>query len=161
MAHIKADIIEAVAYKIGLQKTEARDIVEVILSLMKEALINGEYVKIPNFGTFHVRKKRARAGRNPKTGQGLEITPMTVVSFHRCSKLAKSVSNAEKTDDYDDTEFVIKPRQRHNWPALWAEYQTAKAQNKTLTEFSREKGIARALVSREFGQFRQASDAKR
>ncbi len=87
----KADIVEDIAYKIGLLKTEARDVVEIILALMKETLAGGESIKIPNFGTFHVRKKRARMGRNPKTGEGVEITPRTVVVFHNCVKLKKSI----------------------------------------------------------------------
>ncbi|MBF0404675.1 MAG: HU family DNA-binding protein [Nitrospirae bacterium] len=52
---------------VGLPKKEADDIVEVIIFIMKETLTQGEDIKIPNFGTFHVRKKRLRRGRNPKT----------------------------------------------------------------------------------------------
>ncbi|MBF0568315.1 MAG: integration host factor subunit alpha [Nitrospirae bacterium] len=87
----KADIVEEIAYKTGLPKTEARDVVEIILTLMKETFAGGEAIKIPNFGTFHVREKRARMGRNPKTGEDAEITPRTVVVFHSCVKLKKSL----------------------------------------------------------------------
>ncbi|MBF0517156.1 MAG: integration host factor subunit alpha [Nitrospirae bacterium] len=156
----KADIIEEIAYKIGLKKTEVRDIFDIIVTLLKETLVAGEDIKIPNFGTFHVRKKRARAGRNPKTGQSIEITPRTVVTFRRCSTLAKSVSFAQKTEDDLNADIGFKPKKRHDWPALWAEYQIVKAQNQTLTEFSKHKAIARALLSREFQPFRRAQAAE-
>ncbi|MBF0459444.1 MAG: integration host factor subunit alpha [Nitrospirae bacterium] len=152
----KADIIEDIAYKIGLQKTEVRDIVEIILTLMKETLADGEDIKIPKFGTFHVRKKRVRIGRNPKTGEEIEITPRAVVTFHRCVLLAKSVSHVEQTVIVSDTDFGIKQYTKHDWAALWAEYQAGKAQCQTLSEFSRKKGINRSLLSREFQPFRLA-----
>ncbi|MBF0458243.1 MAG: integration host factor subunit alpha [Nitrospirae bacterium] len=159
MAHGKANIIEDIADKIGIHKTEARDIVEIILSTIKETLVEGEEVKIPNFGTFHVRRKTVRAGKNPKTGEDVEITPRTVVTFHRCSKLANSISYAEKVDV--DTNFRSEPYKKHDWPALWAEYQAGKAQGQTLTDFSKGKGINRSLLSREFQPFRLAEAAIR
>ena len=77
----KADIVNSVFEKIGLPKNEAQEIVGVIFDTMRQAMINGESVKISGFGTFHVKKKGSRMGRNPKTGIDVEIAPRRVVTF--------------------------------------------------------------------------------
>ena len=77
----KADIISEVFDKIGLPKQDAEEMVEMILDLIKQTLKEGETVKLSGFGNFVVRKKNSRKGRNPKTGQEIEITPRKVVSF--------------------------------------------------------------------------------
>ncbi|MEO5358818.1 MAG: integration host factor subunit alpha [Nitrospirota bacterium] len=158
----KADIVEDIAYKIGLQKTEVRDIFDIIITLIKETLTDGESIKIPNFGTFSVRTKRARSGRNPKTGQGIEIAPRRVVAFHRCSKLAQSVNNAEavinEISKVGVTSERKRPHRKHDWPSLWAEYQEMKTQNPDMTdtEFGRLHGISKTLLSARLKQFKQA-----
>ncbi len=77
----KADIISEVFDKVGLPKQDAEELVEMILDMIKQTLKEGETVKLSGFGNFVVRKKNARKGRNPKTGQEIEITPRRVVSF--------------------------------------------------------------------------------
>lgn len=77
----KADIISEVFDKVGLPKQDAEELVEMILDLIKLTLKESETVKLSGFGNFVVRKKNSRKGRNPKTGQEIEITPRSVVSF--------------------------------------------------------------------------------
>jgi len=77
----KADIVSEVYEKVGLSKKEATDIVETVLDTIKDTLKGGETVKIAGFGNFVIREKGARKGRNPKTGENIEITPRRVVTF--------------------------------------------------------------------------------
>ncbi len=88
----KADIADVLFDKVGLSKKEAADFLESVLSLMKEVLQKGETIKIAGFGNFVVRQKRERKGRNPKTGEGIAISPRRVVTF-RPSKLFKKSVN--------------------------------------------------------------------
>jgi len=91
----KADLVERIFEKIGLSKKEAQEIIEILFDTMKLAFVEGESVKISGFGTFNVRQKMSRRGRNPKTGDDLEITPRRVITF-RASNQLKSVM--EKQD---------------------------------------------------------------
>ncbi len=77
----KADIVSEVYEKVGLSKKEATDIVETVLDSIKDTLKAGETVKIAGFGNFVIREKGSRKGRNPKTGENIEITPRKVVTF--------------------------------------------------------------------------------
>ncbi|MBI5199352.1 MAG: integration host factor subunit alpha [Nitrospirae bacterium] len=77
----KADIVAQIYEKIGLSKKEASEILEIVLGTIKGTLKEGEIVKIAGFGNFSVRKKGARKGRNPKSGEDIEITPRKVVTF--------------------------------------------------------------------------------
>ena len=77
----KADIVSEVYEKVGLSKKEATDIVETVLDTIKDTLKGGETVKIAGFGNFVIREKGSRKGRNPKTGENIEITPRKVVTF--------------------------------------------------------------------------------
>lgn len=88
----KSDIANDVYEKVGISKKEAADIVEIILNTIKSVLQQGETVKIAGFGNFVVRKKRARKGRNPKTGEEIGITPRKVVTF-RPSQVFKKYVN--------------------------------------------------------------------
>lgn len=88
----KADIANEIYEKIGISKKEASEIVEMILNTMKDTLCSGESVKIAGFGNFLVRSKRARRGRNPKTGEEIKITPRKVVTF-RPSQIFKKYVN--------------------------------------------------------------------
>ena len=71
----KADIVNLLFEKVGLPKNETQDIVEVIFDTLKQTLIAGESVKVSGFGTFTVRKKSARVGRNPKTKEEVVDNP--------------------------------------------------------------------------------------
>ena len=77
----RSDLSEAVYREIGLSRNESAEMVETILSRIVEALIAGETVKISSFGTFAVREKGARMGRNPKTGEEVPIEPRRVLVF--------------------------------------------------------------------------------
>ena len=77
----KADIVAQIYEKIGLSKKEASELLEIVLNTIKETLKEGEVVKIAGFGNFLVRKKGSRKGRNPKSGEEIEITPRKVVTF--------------------------------------------------------------------------------
>ena len=85
----RMDLSEAVFREVGLSRNESAELVERVLSLMSDALVAGEQVKISSFGTFSVRDKAARVGRNPKTGQEVPIEPRRVLTF-RPSHLMKA-----------------------------------------------------------------------
>ena len=78
---IRADLAEAIYQQIGLSRSESADIVATILEEVSLSLEKGETVKISSFGSFSVRSKSERIGRNPKTGQEVPITPRRVLSF--------------------------------------------------------------------------------
>jgi integration host factor subunit alpha len=82
------DLSEAVFQEVGLSRNESSDLVESVLRHMSDALARGESVKISSFGTFNVRDKSARVGRNPKTGEEVPIAPRRVLTF-RPSHLMK------------------------------------------------------------------------
>lgn len=77
----RMDLSEAVFEEVGLSRNESAQLVESILQHVSDALVRGETVKISSFGTFSVRDKAARVGRNPKTGQEAPIPPRRVLSF--------------------------------------------------------------------------------
>jgi len=84
----RMDLSEAVFSEVGLSRNESAQLVERVLDLMSDALVDGEQVKISSFGTFSVRSKTARVGRNPKTGEEVPILPRRVMTF-RPSHLMK------------------------------------------------------------------------
>ena len=85
----RADLAEAVHDAVGLSRQDCAQLVERTLDLIAEALERGETVKLSGFGVFQVRAKRARMGRNPKTGAPAAIDPRTVISF-RASQIMKA-----------------------------------------------------------------------
>ncbi len=84
----RADLAEAINRKVGLSRSESLAMVESILDHMSQALEDGENVKISGFGTFLLRDKGERIGRNPKTGVEVPITPRRVLTF-RASQMLK------------------------------------------------------------------------
>jgi len=90
----RADLIDAVYKEIGLSRTESAVIIESILDHIIAALVKGESVKLTGFGTFDVRHKKARMGRNPKTGREVPITSRTVLSFRPSNLLKQRVNSA-------------------------------------------------------------------
>lgn len=88
----RADLSESVFQEVGLSRNESSDLVETILSEVVEALARGESVKVSSFGSFTVRDKGQRVGRNPKTGQEVPILPRRVLVF-RASNVLKSLIN--------------------------------------------------------------------
>jgi len=77
----RADLAEALYREIGLSRTESAGLVEAVIDQVIEALIKGESVKLAGFGTFTLRDKKERIGRNPKTGEEVPITPRRVLTF--------------------------------------------------------------------------------
>jgi integration host factor subunit alpha len=88
----RADLAEAVVRKVGLGRHESQEIVEMILDEIGQALEKGENVKLSSFGSFGIREKGERVGRNPKTGEEVPITPRRVLVF-RPSAIMKSRVN--------------------------------------------------------------------
>jgi integration host factor subunit alpha len=88
----KADIIAHVYEKLGFSKRESSNTVEQFFEIVKGCLTNGENVKVSGLGNFVVRKKKARKGRNPQTGDEIEIAPRRVMSF-RLSQVLKDELN--------------------------------------------------------------------
>jgi len=89
----RADLTEAVYRSLGISRNESSVFVERILDVVAQALEHGETVKISSFGTFSVRSKKMRMGRNPKTGEEVPITPRRVITF-RASHVLKEQINA-------------------------------------------------------------------
>ena len=89
----RSDLSEAVYREIGLSRNESSELVETILGKIAESLVKGDSVKISSFGTFAVREKAARMGRNPKTGEEVPISPRRVLVF-RPSHILKERVNA-------------------------------------------------------------------
>jgi integration host factor subunit alpha len=78
----RADLAEAVFREVGLSRNECAKLVESVLDLIADAVARGETVKISSFGSFAIRAKGQRIGRNPKTGQEVPILPRRVLIFH-------------------------------------------------------------------------------
>ena len=93
----RAHLSEAVYQEVGLSRNESADLVEAVLELVSEALEKGEAVKISSFGTFSVRQKGQRIGRNPKTGEEVPIYPRKVLVF-RPSQVLKSRINDDQME---------------------------------------------------------------
>lgn len=94
----RAQLSEAVYQEVGLSRNESADLLESVLSMMTDALASGETVKISSFGSFSVRQKGQRIGRNPKTGEEVPILPRKVLVF-RPSQVMKSRINSKRVPD--------------------------------------------------------------
>ena len=93
----RADLSEAVYQEVGLSRNESADLVESVLEEISSALVRGEMVKISSFGSFAVRQKGERIGRNPKTGEEVPILPRKVLVF-RASHVLKNRINQVQGD---------------------------------------------------------------
>ena len=91
MALTKADMAERLFEELGLNKREAKEMVERFFEEVRMALERGEQVKLSGFGNFDLREKKQRPGRNPKTGEEIPITARRVVTFHASQKLKAAV----------------------------------------------------------------------
>lgn len=90
----RSDLSEAVYRAVGLSRNESADLVESILQHISDAIVAGETVKISSFGTFAVRDKGARIGRNPKTGEEVPIEPRRVLVFRPSHILKDKINEA-------------------------------------------------------------------
>jgi len=98
----RADLAEAVVAKVGLPRNESQDLVELVLSEISGTLSGGESVKLSSFGSFGIRSKGERVGRNPKTGEEVPITPRRVLVF-KPSNIMKDRINSGLRERKKDT----------------------------------------------------------
>ena len=91
----KVDIVEEIYEKVGFSKKEVAKIVEYIFDIIKESLVKKDKIKISGFGNFVVRKKRSRRGRNPQTGDDIEITARRILTFKPSQVLKASLNRKE------------------------------------------------------------------
>ena len=89
----KADLISAVYETVGFSNKESSRIVELVFELMRTALEQGEKVKISGFGNFSVRSKHVRRGRNPQTGDAIQISARNVLTFKASPVLKKALNS--------------------------------------------------------------------
>lgn len=92
----RMDLSEALFREVGLSRNESADLVESVLQHISNALAAGDSVKISSFGTFSVRSKTARVGRNPKTGDEVPILPRRVLSFRPSHLMKDRVAAGKK-----------------------------------------------------------------
>jgi len=90
----RADLAETINHKMGFSRADSLDLVEAILAKMCGAMAGGENVKISGFGSFVLRDKKERIGRNPKTGVEVPITPRRVMTFRASQKLKQKIAKA-------------------------------------------------------------------
>ena len=103
-ATTRSTLSEAVYRNVGLSRNESASLVDSVFTEISKSLINGQDVKISSFGTFIVRTKKERVGRNPKTGEEVPITARQVVTFRASNVLKSEVSDLSKVDTSIDTE---------------------------------------------------------
>jgi integration host factor subunit alpha len=99
MALTKAEMAESLFNELGLNKREARELVDVLFEDLRAALVSGEQVKLSGFGNFDLRDKNQRPGRNPKTGEEIPITARRVVTFRPGQKLKARVESYAGTGE--------------------------------------------------------------
>ena len=92
----RMDLGESLVREIGLSRSESSDLVESVLAHLSDTLVSGEMVKISSFGTFGLRDKKARVGRNPKTGEEAAIVPRRVLTFRPSHLMKSSVAKGNK-----------------------------------------------------------------
>ena len=100
----RADLAEAVVQKVGLPRNESQELVELVLDQISGRLADGEAVKLSSFGSFGIRQKGERVGRNPKTGTEVPISPRRVMVFKPSAILKQringhAVANGDAKDD--------------------------------------------------------------
>ena len=91
----RAQLTEAVYQEVGLSRNESANLVESVLAGMSDALVRGEMVKLSSFGSFQVRQKGQRVGRNPKTGEEVPILPRRVLVFRPSHVLKKQINEGD------------------------------------------------------------------
>jgi integration host factor subunit alpha len=94
----RAQLSEAIYQEVGLSRNESADLLEAVLVELSNSLARGESVKISSFGSFSVRGKGQRIGRNPKTGEEVPILPRKVLVFRPSQVLKSRVNDARKPD---------------------------------------------------------------
>jgi integration host factor subunit alpha len=98
----RADLCEAVYQKVGLSRTESAELVELVLDEISDCIVRGEPVKLSSFGSFIVRSKGERIGRNPKTGEEVPISPRRVMVFKPSNVLKQRINGTAVPDGAAD-----------------------------------------------------------
>ena len=93
----KADLVDSIYEKIGLSKKESIQIVELVFEIMRSELEKGKKVKISGFGNFNVKNKNIRRGRNPQTGDAIEISARNVLTFKASPVLKKALNEYDRS----------------------------------------------------------------
>lgn len=95
----KAMLSDMLFEQIGLNKRESKDLIDAFYDLISARLVDGEDVKISGFGNFHIRTKAPRPGRNPRTGELVQIESRRVVTFHASHKLKDQIQNGKPSPE--------------------------------------------------------------
>ncbi|MGB0454234.1 MAG: integration host factor subunit alpha [Bacteriovoracaceae bacterium] len=109
MSLTKADIIERVYKEAGFSKKEAADLVDLVFKVIKDTLARGEKVKISGFGNFSIRDKATRVGRNPQTGQAMDISARRVLTFKPSQVLKEDITSrySHRLDDKGNEDMSL------------------------------------------------------
>ena len=89
----RKDLAKAINEKLGFSQRGAEEIIDTVFSTMKKTLINGESIKLVHFGTLSIRKKTPRRGRNPRTGDAMEISSRSMVTFKPSKRLRMKINS--------------------------------------------------------------------
>lgn len=101
----RADLAEAIFQQVGLSRNDSAALVETVLEEIAQKLINGDTVKISSFGSFSLRAKGERVGRNPKTGVEVSITPRKVIVFRASHVLKDRMNGITPSSNGDDEDL--------------------------------------------------------
>jgi integration host factor subunit alpha len=94
----RADIVDQIVNNLSVSRQQASGVLESLLDVIGQALVNGKQVKISSFGTFNVRQKGERLGRNPRTGESARISPRKVVSFKASPLFKREIDGAGEAE---------------------------------------------------------------
>ena len=108
----RADLAEAIVRQVGLPRNESQDLVELILSEISVTLAAGDSVKLSSFGSFGIREKGERVGRNPKTGKEVPITPRRVLVFRPSNVMKERINEGVKRKPAPAAGAVAKGERR-------------------------------------------------
>jgi len=111
----KADLAEVIQENTEMTKTDALDVLEGLLEIIKTTLEGGEDLKIANFGKFEVRQKTARLGRNPQTGEAITIEPRQIVTFRPATLLKKCLNDGSHIPVAKPLEWRRKGQAKDTW----------------------------------------------
>lgn len=113
MSLTKADIVERVYKEAGFSKKEAADLVDLVFKVIKDTLSKGEKVKISGFGNFSIRDKATRVGRNPQTGEAMDISARRVLTFKPSQVLKEDVTirYAHRLDEKGNENKSLPPKE--------------------------------------------------
>ena len=95
----KSDLVDALCHELNFPKTEVQTVVDTLFETIREGLEKGESIKLPGFGNFTTRSKNARLGRNPKSGEAIEVTARKVVTFKPSTILRARVQAGGRKKD--------------------------------------------------------------